>query len=176
MAAIHSCELPPEALLRKYQQDGGFADCYVAELAGTVSQAQFVEAFYTTALFKVERFILARAVAKPSTDAQAAALADGSADRFAAWRVEGRDAHQLLLADYRGRTRSWLMTAPATGAVPAATRLYFGSAVVPAAGPAGERRLGLVFRLLLGFHRLYSRALLRAALARLRTETSRSAP
>jgi hypothetical protein len=173
MAAIRSCELPPEALLRKYQQGGGFADCYVAEVAGAVSQAQFVEAFYTTALFKVERLILARAVAKPSTDAQAAALAGGTAESFAAWRVEGRDARQLLLADYRGRTRSWLMTAPTAGSGSGATRLYFGSAVVPVAGPAGERRLGLVFQLLLGFHRVYSRALLRAALARLRTAASR---
>ena len=49
-----------------------------------------------------------------------------------------------------------------------ATDLYFGSAVVPTIDRAtGEARMGLVFRALLGFHKVYSQVLLRAAVARL---------
>jgi hypothetical protein len=167
MPSIRSAELPPEALLRKYLTGGGYADCYVTEVPQRVSHAEYVEAFYTTALFKIERLLLAWLVARPATDAQAAALANGTLDRIAAWGVEGRSADQLLLADFQGRTRSWLMVAPGASQDGNSTRLYFGSAVVPRVGRSGRREMGSVFRLLLGFHQLYSRALLRAATARL---------
>lgn len=136
------------------------------------SHSAFVEAFYTTALFKVERLILAWFVARPSTDLQARQLAEGSTDSFAAWRVEGRAPDQLLLTDFVGRTRSWLMVAPVPGAN-ARTRLYFGSAVVPR-GHAGKGppRMGLAFHALLGFHKLYSRLLLRAARSRMQARPS----
>jgi hypothetical protein len=53
-----------------------------------------------------------------------------------------------------------------------ATRLYFGSAVLPTRTKSGEARMSAAFTALLGFHRLYSRLLLAAAVARL----SRSGP
>jgi hypothetical protein len=60
------------------------------------------------------------------------------------------------------------MVAPVHAAGAAATRLYFGSAVVPAVDKAtGRLRMGFAFRALLGFHRIYSRVLLRAARSRL---------
>ena len=79
-----------------------------------------------------------------------------------------------------GRTRSWLMvsrvptthevneTQRATGAQDAngssGTRLYFGSAVVPVMNKStGKSGMGIVFKALLGFHKLYSRLLLSAA-------------
>lgn len=168
MSKIQRCELPEAALLRRYQRDGAFADCYVTVIARRASHAEFVEAFYTTALFKVERTILARLVSKPSTDADVRQLADGTRDSFAAWNVEARSPDQLLLSDFRGRTRSWLMVAcEASGTAPQHTNLYFGSAVVPAIGKSGTPSLGPVFSLLLGFHTLYSRALLSAARSRL---------
>jgi len=168
MPAIHRCELPQEALLCKYQRGGAYADCYVTEVAQQVSHAAFVEAFYTTWLFKVERLLLAWLVAKPATDTQARQLAAGAIDTFAAWNVEARAADQLLLCDFQGRTRSWLMVTPIPGHAAAGTRLYFGSAVVPALqGGTAKPRLGPVFHLLLGFHKLYSRALLSAAKSRL---------
>jgi hypothetical protein len=168
MPPIHRCELPQEALLRKYQHDGSYVDCYVTEVSRRVSHAEFVEAFYTTALFKVERLLLSRFVAKPSTDVEARQLAAGTLDSFAAWSVEARSANQLLMSDFQGRTRSWLMVAAAEGSALQDTRLYFGSAVVPVVSArSGTRRLGLGFRLLLGFHKLYSRALLSAAESRL---------
>ena len=163
-SVVSPCELPDGALLRKYRDSGAFADCYCVEVPGAVSQARYIEAFYSTRLFKIERSLLAWLVAKPSTDLQAAALAEGRLDTFAAWRVEGRTDDQLLMCDFQGRTRSWLMSEAVSGAEIPGTRLYFGSAVVPAT-PAGSGRsqMGFVFRVLLGFHKLYSRMLLRAA-------------
>ena len=168
MPSIRRCELPPGALLGKYQHGGAYADCYVTAIAGRVSHADFVEAFYTTPLFKVERQLLAWLVSRPSTDVQAGQLAAGTLDSFAAWSVEARSADQILLCDFQCRTRSWLMVGVGQGGALDETRLYFGSAVVPLAGArSGPRSLGLGFRLLLGFHKLYSRALLAAARSRL---------
>jgi hypothetical protein len=132
----------------------------------TVSHDQYVFAFYTTWVFKLERLILDWAVSKSSTDSDAEQLASGAIDSFAAWRVERRAMNQLLMCDFRSRTRSWLMVAPLQTA--SGTRLYFGSAVVPARNPKTERlELGPVFEALLGFHKVYSRVLLRAASSRL---------
>ena len=52
------------------------------------------------------------------------------------------------------------------------TRLYFGSAVVPAEGSASGADIGSGFRLLLGFHKMYSRVLLKAAVARLQARNA----
>ncbi len=65
--------------------------------------------FYTTLLFKLERFILKWTVSKSSTDAQARQLSDGEIEQFAAWHVEGRNENEILMCDFGGRTRSWLM-------------------------------------------------------------------
>ncbi len=166
MTPIQACTLPDGALLARYQKDGAYADCYFTDIALPVTQARYVEAFYTSAVFKLERVLLAWLVSRPSTDAQARELADGTRHSFAAWSVEARKDNQLLLCDYLARTRSWLMSAPAADS--STTRLYFGSAVVPHTGRrTGQARMGLVFRVLLGFHRLYSRILLRAVVSRL---------
>ncbi|HQS00426.1 MULTISPECIES: hypothetical protein [unclassified Polaromonas] len=170
MPSIQRSELPHGALLRKYQYGGAYADCYTTEIARHVSQAEYVQAFYTTPLFRLERLLLAWLVSKPSTDVQAGQLASGAVDSFAAWSVEERRENQLLMCDFQGRTRSWLMVIPMEGENSRGTRLYFGSAVVPArAARAGAQTpdLGLTFRLLLGFHKLYSRALLFSAKSRL---------
>jgi hypothetical protein len=167
MTSIRTCRLPESALLRRYQQGAGYADCYTTEIGRPVSQAEYVAAFYTTRLFKLERLVIARLLSRPSTDAEARGLASGVRDSFAAWHVEARAADQLLLCDLRGSTRSWLMSMPAAGRS-GATRLFFGSAVVPVVDRrSGERGRGWAFRALLGFHKLYSRLLLRAAVARL---------
>ena len=168
MAGIQPCELPADAFLRKYLHEGAYADCYVTEVARFVSHAEYVEAFYTTAVFKVERLLLAWFVSKPSTDLQVQELASGKVSSFAAWSVEARSPDQVLLSDFQGRTRTWLMRAPAATGAAASTRLYFGSAVVPIANArSGEARMGIAFSALLGFHKLYSRVLLHAAVSRL---------
>lgn len=169
------CELPKNALLRKYHDGAGYADCYVTEIAGTFSQREFVSAFYTTALFKVERAILRWLAARPSSDREARELADGTATSFAAWRVESRDDDQLLLADFTGRTRSWLMASRVEGTAEGRTRLYFGSAVVPDRNARpGKREIGFAFHALYGFHRLYSRLLLQSARSRLLSRHERA--
>lgn len=175
MTTIDPCPLPPGALLQRYAESGGYADCYSIALPRAVSQAEFVEAFYTTAVFKIERWILRWAVARPSTDDEAAQLARGERSAFAAWSVEARAADQLLLCDLAGRTRSWLMVQAIDRG--ASTRLYFGSAVVPVHdAKTGRPRMGPLFNALLGFHKLYSRVLLRAAVRRLSRQPTAVAP
>jgi hypothetical protein len=170
MPSIHTSELPADALLGQYRQGGAFTDCYFIDVDRPVSQAAYVEAFYTSAVFKVERQLLAWFVARPSTDAEARALAAGQRSAFSAWTVEGQSAQQLLLRDLHGRTRSWLMSAPVEVNGVSGTRLYFGSAVVPVVHRrTGTPSMGFLFRALLGFHKLYSRVLLRAALSRLKS-------
>lgn len=166
MTSIQGCKLPEQALLRKYLDGGGYTDCYCTDVAHPVAHADYVEAFYTSVVFKLERLLLAWFVSRPSTDQQALDLAAGKLSSFAAWSVEARTADQLLLSDFQGRTRSWLMTVPTAN--DGATRLFFGSAVVPLVDRrSGQARMGMAFRTLLGFHKHYSRVLLRAAVRKL---------
>ncbi len=157
MPSIEKCTVPPQALLSKYLLDGTYTDSYRTEVQGHIPFPAFVFAFYTTALFKTEAFILAHSVKRPSNDDQARELADGVRNEFAAWKVEGRTENELLMCDISGRTRSWFMTTYDHER----TQLYFGSAVVPATDPGtGKTSLGFVFQSLLGFHKIYSYLLL----------------
>jgi hypothetical protein len=158
--SVHTTALPAGALLERYASSGAYTDCYSVSLPSTLSLEEFVAAFYTTPLFQLERWLLARLLRLPSTDREAVLLAQGQVSRFAAWQVEARSPSQALLA--AGRTRSWLMVAPA---MPGTTTLFFGSAVVP----RRKGGLGWQFSALLGFHKLYSRALLTSAVRRLAT-------
>ena len=168
MSTIESCALPSNALLDAYAKAGAYTDCFTTHISRRVALDQFVEAFYTTGLFKLERLILKWAVSHPSTDVQATQLAADKIDSFAAWRVEDRSENQLLMCDFRNRTRSWFMVEPEGNPGIPMTRLYFGSAVVPQKhSSTGKSAMGIISRSLLGFHRLYSVALLRAARSRL---------
>jgi hypothetical protein len=164
MGTIEATTLPAGALLCVHAVRGGYVDCFATTVAGDVALQGYVAAFYTSGLFRIERRLLGWLARRPSTDAQARELASAARDTFAAWEVEARDPRQLLLRDFTGRTRSWLMVEPGNGM----TRLLFGSAVLPTV----DRRTGLLVlgrrvHALLGFHRLYSKALLRAAVRRL---------
>lgn len=156
MPQIHASRLPAGALLEHYAARGAYTDCYRVVLARRVSLAEFMAAFYTTPVFRLERWLLARVLRFPSTDQEAQLLADGQCDRFSAWSVESRRADQVVLA--AGRTRSWLKVS-AVPASPGATELFFGSAVVP----RGRGGMGWPFHVLLGFHKLYARVLLASA-------------
>lgn len=167
MSPIRPHPLPAHALLGRYSIEGGYTDCFVTEVPLTVSQAEYVEAFYTSWLFKLERLVLLL-VAKPSRDAHARQLARGERETFAAWSVEARATDQLLVCDYQGKTRSWLMIEPDVSTGAAGTRLYFGTGIVPITErPSGRRRLSVGFGLLVPFHKFYARALLRATRSRL---------
>lgn len=169
MFSIEKHSLPHNALLARYARDGIYTDCYATDFCGAVSHADFVRTFYTTWLFKLERVILKWTVSRPSTDVAARQLAEGAMDTFAAWYVEKRAKDQILMCDFRKRTRSWLMVAPLPADGGARTRLYFGSAVVPI---HGEALIGPGFRALIGLHKLYSEALLYSAKSLLKTRAS----
>ena len=171
---INACELPADALLGRYCKQGIYSDCFSTIVAQNVTAEDYFYAFFTTWLFGLERRILAIAIDKPSTDAQAAELASGHTDTFSAWLVEARAEGQLLLADFQGNTRSWLMTRRELSDDGDICRLYFGSAVLPRTDPAtGEKRMSPGFRAPLGFHKLYSRGLLAAAVRRCDAATRR---
>lgn len=168
--SITAPPLPAEALLQRYRSKPGHAtDCFACELPYSVTLADYVSAFYTTPLFRLERAILRLALRLPSTDAEAFAVARGSAIRFAAWDVEDRYGTQLLMHEKSGRTRSWFMVEALTDG----TRLYFGSALVPISKTDADanphRPPSRVFRLIHQLHFAYSRALLGAARRRVST-------
>jgi len=166
MLSIEKCAVPTNAMLAKYLIDRTYTDCYTTEIPGRISFHEFVFAFYTTLLFKLERFILKWTVSKPSTDAQARQLAESDIEKFAAWYVESRSENEILMCDFLGRTRSWLMVIPVSTVSGTRTRLYFGSAVVPI---RGAQSLEFGFQtLLLGFHQIYSVLLLYFARSRLK--------
>lgn len=168
--SIEKYELPNESLLARYcprslNSNGvGYCDCYAVTVNGAVNLEEYVYHFYSSPIFKLERWILRVAVDLPSTDWQVELLATGRADNLAAWLVEERRANQLLLCDMSGRTRSWLMRHEFYENQVIKTRLLFGSAVLPVIDPnTGNQKLGIVFTALLGFHKLYSRLLLVSA-------------
>ena len=168
MTKVLATTLPAAALLQTYARRDDYVDCFVTQTAGNVPLARFVEAFYTTWLFRMERAILTLA-AMPATDLQAQAVATGSGSTFAAWRVEARAEDQLLLCDVTARTRSWFMVTPPARGGADRTLLYFGSAITAAPDPrTGKATIGVLYRSLVGVHKVYSRALLKTAAQRLR--------
>jgi hypothetical protein len=152
--------LPDMSFLNAHRDAKAYTDGYSLDLPFEVTLADYIEAFYTTWLFKLERLVLAALVAKPSSDQQAAELARCERTRFAAWTVEARAADQILMCDFLSKTKSWLMCD--------GKRIYFGSAIVPETVHSnGEAYLGIGFHMLIPFHRLYSKALLRTAASKL---------
>lgn len=150
--------VPEDALLRVYaDRTDCFVDCYAVDLDHPVEFGTYLCAFYATWVFAPEKAILRLALGRPAHDFDVLPLALGERTRFAAWDVEARAAGEVLLVDVSGRTRSWLKVS--------GTRIYFGSAVVPSEVGA---ELGFLFKALLSFHKVYSRALLWAAARKLR--------
>ncbi|MFK7835851.1 MAG: hypothetical protein AB8B60_06500 [Sulfitobacter sp.] len=157
-----ACPVPRDAFLARYVDQGAtYTDCFEVMHPGAVALPEFVEAFYTTWLFRLERLVLSVSQRRLIRDSDAAALASGAADSFAVWDVEDRGTTQVLLRDVSGHTLSYLAVAPKDGGV---TRLLFGSVVVPAPGAA----LPGWVRLTIPLHRFYSKLLLRAAERKMR--------
>jgi len=167
MFSIVQEAVPEESLLRTYRGGahpdrwGRSGDCFSVCVDRLVNLADFVLAFYTSPVFRMERLLLRALLGAPSSDAQTRALAQGSANSFAVWYVGDRTATQLLMCDRYERTRSWFRVAPLDGA---RTLLQFGSAVADARDhQTGVTARGGRFRPLLGFHILYSQVLLNCA-------------
>jgi hypothetical protein len=168
---IEVCNLPEGSLLMRQRAQGAFTDCHVSGIARAVTLSEYIAAFYTTRLFKLERMVLRWAVSRPSTDLEVQSLAAAQIDHFAAWVVESRTADQILLADYMGRTKSWLMTKPAGDTDQPGSLLYFGSAVLPIRDrDTGNNKITRSFSALLPFHKAYSRSLLLSARRRLESQ------
>lgn len=167
MATVTHGALPNDALLRTYR--GGprperwreSGDCFAVSVDRVVSLAEFVFAFYTSPVFRIERLILGLLAGTLSTESEALRLAEGHETSFAIWRVGERTATQLLMCDRYEWTRSWFRVVPLNDGK---TLLQFGSAVASRkGGQSSTRTSGGLFRLLLKFHVAYSRVLLHAA-------------
>jgi hypothetical protein len=167
MFSVTQVAVPEDALLRTYR--GGphperwreSGDCFAVSVDRVVSLAEFVFAFYTSPLFRIERVILTLLAGAPSADSEARQLADGSGTSFAVWRVGDRTTTQLLMCDRYERTRSWFGVVPLSDAK---TLLQFGSAAASRSGqPSAIKARRSFFRLLLKFHVVYSQVLLHAA-------------
>ncbi len=163
MSTINKCDVPEDSLLDTYATElNAYADCYYCELQGRVSLEAYINAFYKTPLFKLERFLLKLFASASSTDQDVVALASNQSNYFALWKLTERTETQILLN--AGRTSSWLSIHPQEKG----TRLYFGSAVTAKFHKQnGKTEMGFLFSALLGFHDLYSRALLWSAKRRL---------
>lgn len=167
MSQVQRSTLPDSALSKHYEAKGAYTDCFYLDLPHKVSFEEYVEAFYTTPLFKLERKILAVIVRKPSTDQEARALAKGEVSKFSSWHVEDREEQQILLSDFMHKTRSWLRAEDISDGDQTKTRLYFGSVVVPPQTKNGPGKFGFLFHATTGLHVAYSKALLKGAVKQL---------
>ena len=80
MLSVQACSLPDGALLGSRRQRGRlYRLLHDRHLQAQCRTAQYVTAFYTTWVFKLERLILKWAVSRPSTDTHAE-LARGGND------------------------------------------------------------------------------------------------
>jgi hypothetical protein len=167
MFSVTQDAVPEDALLKTYRgglrpeswRDSG--DCFAVTVDRLTDLAEFVFAFYTSPVFRIERLILRLLAGAPSTDSDALRLAEGSGTSFAIWRVGERTATQLLMCDRYERTRSWFKVVPLDSGK---TLLQFGSAVASRLGQKTESRSrGYLFRVLFKFHVMYSQILLYAA-------------
>ena len=167
--------VPDDALLKTYrggphpERWGPYADCFTVTIDREVDLTDFVFAFYTSPVFRIEGFILRLLLGASASKADARAVADGTSATFSAWYVGQRTATQLLMCDRYERTRSWFSVAPVSGG---GTRLQFGSAVaVKRDKRTRAPARGGGFHFLLWFHILYSQVLLRAAKLNLRARS-----
>lgn len=157
---IKSESLPEKSLLGRYNLGGSsqdYTDCFSIDVGKNIELAEYIEAFYNNRFFKIERIILAL-LGKPSSDKKAKELAQGDRSDFAAWKVVDRDDNQILLRDFTGRTRSWLMVEAMKHCN--SSRLYFGSAVIFS---TRDHKVPSGFTIISRFHIWYSKALLKAA-------------
>lgn len=162
---VAAADLPAESIAADYVEQGRYVDCFAVSMTDRIEFPQYLEAFYTSKVFKLERLILAAFVRRPSTDQQACQLAAGELQQFAAWSQEARTENQIIMCDYQQLTRSWLMAKSEAGI----TTLFFGTIIVPKGKAAAEgKQMGLLFRVTLWAHLLYSKILLRSAIANLR--------
>lgn len=147
MAKVLACPVPPGSLLAEFGSSTAYRDCFACEVPGLVTLPELIERFYCSPAFRPERLALGL-IGRGASNADVHALASGEVQSFAAWNVVERRSQEILLQDFQQATASWLSVRPGEGT----TTLLFGSWVDrPDRGPV---------RLLMPFHRFYSRVLL----------------
>jgi hypothetical protein len=167
---VNSTEVPDGSLLAQYGNEStvkvvnNYCDCYSITINTKINLEEFVYAFYTSKVFRIERRILAIVLKLPATDEHAKQLSLGNADSFSAWTVETRLDNEILLREPKSRTGSWFMVRKDVESATGKTELLFGSVVIPKKHQDG---FGWLFHSLSGFHKLYSCALLNSAKKRL---------
>jgi len=168
MPKIIETEVPLDALSVGYLKEGAFVDCYYIDIPKEVTLEQYIQAFYTTFLFKVERSVLSLVTFTLAKDSEAVDLSLGKTERYSIWTVEKRKSDQILLCEFTENTRSWLSVKVIKVEGVITTRLYFGSVVIPkSVSENGEGNFGFIFHLLGKFHKVYSKSLLNAAYKKL---------
>ena len=161
MSAVIDCHVPEGSLLATFGGPADYRDCFYRDVMGAVALPDFIERFYCSGAFLPERMIL-RAIAGPSTRADARAFARGETDRFGAWKLVertdlsscsaavGRKNAEALFHSKDTGTASWFAVEPQEQG----TRLLFGSWV----GGIGDSG----WKSMLRAHVWYSRFLLGA--------------
>ena len=149
MTSVRDIPVPQDSLLAQFGKGGDYRDCFVREVPGEISLADFIERFYASRAFLPERLIL-KALGTPASSKDAGAFARGQADRFGAWQLVERREAEMLARSKDTNTASWFAVEP----IEDGTRLLFGS-WVGSIGTSG-------WQALLKPHVWYSRLLLGA--------------
>lgn len=163
MIRVEERDSPKDSLLHQYtEKPGCHADAFMAEINFTPSLKDYITAMFGSPVFRIERVLLAVAAATPTFKKDLTAFALAEKDSFALWKTMERSDQELLMEVEKGRVRTWLMVEPTEGET---SKLWFGSAIVPKTTPSREvGDIGFTFKALMGFHKLYSRILLLAAI------------
>lgn len=122
MAKVFACDVPEGSLLAEFGGLADYRDCFVREVEGEVSLAQFIERFYCSMAFRPERLALGL-IGRGASNADARALATGRSDDFAVWKAVERRGSETLLESKGTGTASWFAIEPNDQK----TRLLFGS-------------------------------------------------
>jgi hypothetical protein len=128
MSPVIQQTVPDDALLKTYhggrhpERWGHYGDCFSVQVDGPVTLSQFVFAFYTSPVFRIERVILLL-VGAPSIDEQAQAVAEGLGDTFAVWMVgKLRAVYRFTTSSARFPTNTKKHLLPPVRALPTTSR------------------------------------------------------
>lgn len=169
---IAECIIPEKSVLHpqnsRYSPEYHYTDSFYCDFSSdgseNISFENYIYSFYTSSVFKLERFILRLFLRKSITDQMAGELAKGERQSYAAWNEEFRDGDQLLMADFMGSTKSWFMLERGANG----SRLYFGTVVMSKKDRQGRVKPPMpFFQWTVPAHKFYSKALLWSAKRRL---------
>ncbi len=101
MPKVTACDVPEGSLLANFGGPDDYRDCFARDVPGEVTLAAFIERFYCSMAFRPERLVLGL-IGRGASNDDAAKLARGEVQKFAAWNVVERwDAEaDGLVAEY----------------------------------------------------------------------------